>query len=112
LSGCYSVEVSGWDEDEMFFVEKSQLAGNDLTGRHISLQHKLAEGTIVFVRVLPRGLSGGVHRQCRLGFLRISSSSSAVSLFRRAISDKLGAASHPFRYNGPIRDEPRLALHP
>lgn len=28
----------------MFFVEKSQLAGNDLTGRHISLQHKLAEG--------------------------------------------------------------------
>ncbi|HEY1470700.1 MAG TPA: hypothetical protein VGF61_16795 [Candidatus Acidoferrum sp.] len=52
LSGCYHVEVSGWDEDEMFFVEKSQLAGNDLTGRHISLQHKLAEGTIVFVRLL------------------------------------------------------------
>jgi hypothetical protein len=44
LSGCYRVEVSGWDEDEMFFVEKSQLAGNDLTGRYISLQHKLAEG--------------------------------------------------------------------
>jgi hypothetical protein len=42
LSGCYRVEVSGWDEDEMFFVEKSQLAGNDLTGRHISLQHKPA----------------------------------------------------------------------
>jgi len=38
LSGCYRVEVSGWDEDEMFFVEKSQLAGNDLTGRHIALQ--------------------------------------------------------------------------
>jgi hypothetical protein len=52
LSGCYRVEVSGWDEDEMFFVEKSQLAGNDITGRHISLQHKLAEGTIVFVRLL------------------------------------------------------------
>jgi len=52
LSGCYRVEVSGWDEDEMFFVEKSQLAGNDLTGRHIALQHKLAEGTIVFVRLL------------------------------------------------------------
>jgi hypothetical protein len=34
LSGCHRVEVSGWDEDEMFFVEKSQLAGNDLTGRH------------------------------------------------------------------------------
>jgi hypothetical protein len=52
LSGCSRVEVSGWDEDELFFVEKSQLAGNDLTGRHISLQHKLAEGTIVFVRLL------------------------------------------------------------
>ena len=52
LSGCYRVEVSGWDEDEMFFVEKSQLAGNDFTGKHISLQHILAEGTIVFVRLL------------------------------------------------------------
>ena len=52
LSACYRVEVSGWDEDEMFFVEKSQLAGNELTGRHIALNHKLAEGTIVFVRLL------------------------------------------------------------
>ncbi len=52
MSGCYRVEVSGWDEDELFFVEKSQLAGNDRTGRHISLQHKLEEGTIVFVRLL------------------------------------------------------------
>jgi len=38
LSGCHRVEVSGWDEDEMFFVEKSQLAGNDLTGRHVYVQ--------------------------------------------------------------------------
>jgi len=49
LSGCYRVEVSGWDEAGMFFVDKSQLAGNDRTGRRMPLQRKLSEGTIVFV---------------------------------------------------------------
>ena len=48
----YRVEVSGWDEDEVFFVEKSHLDWDDFAGKHISLQHMLSEGSIVFVRTL------------------------------------------------------------
>lgn len=47
-----SVEVSGWDEHEVFFVEKTDLDWNDLAGKQIVLQHKLASGSIIFIRRL------------------------------------------------------------
>ena len=48
----HRVEVSGWDENETFFVEKSDLAWDNFAGRHISLQHMLPDGAMVFVRIL------------------------------------------------------------
>jgi len=48
----YRVEVSGWDEQEMFFVEKSHLDWDEFAGKHVTLRHMLPEGAIVFVRVL------------------------------------------------------------
>ena len=51
-AGEYRVEVSGWDEEENFFVEKSQLAWNDESGKHVCLQHMLPEGSLIFVRLL------------------------------------------------------------
>jgi len=54
----YRVEVSGWDENQSFFVEKSDLAWDDFAGHHISLQRMLPDGALVFVRTLfPQGLS-------------------------------------------------------
>lgn len=53
----YRVEVSGWDEEEIFFVEKSHLAWDEFAGKHVSLRHMLPDGALVFVRVLqPAGL--------------------------------------------------------
>lgn len=46
------VEVSGWDENQVFFVEKSDLDWDNFAGRHISLQHMLPDGAMVFLRVL------------------------------------------------------------
>lgn len=54
---CYRVEVSGWDENQAFFVEKSDLAWDDFAGKHISLQRMLPDGAMVFIRMLqPQGL--------------------------------------------------------
>jgi hypothetical protein len=46
------VEVSGWDEHEVYFVEKTNLDWDDLAGKQVVLQHKLANGSIIFVRQL------------------------------------------------------------
>ena len=48
----FRVEVSGWDEEEVFFVEKSDLAWDEFAGKYVSLRHMLPEGAIVFVRML------------------------------------------------------------
>jgi hypothetical protein len=48
----FRVEVCGWDQEEIFFVEKSHLAWDEIVGKHISLRLMLPEGAIVFVRVL------------------------------------------------------------
>jgi len=48
------VEVSGWDEDEIFFVERSELGWDDYAGKHVTLTHMLTQGSIIFVRpILP-----------------------------------------------------------
>jgi len=52
IASNYRVEVSGWDEDEIFFVEKSELSWDDFAGKHISLKHMLGEGALVFIRML------------------------------------------------------------
>src|SRR5262245_31662630 len=41
------VEVSGWDKNEIFFVEKAELSTDDAAKKYISLEHMLAEGAIV-----------------------------------------------------------------
>jgi hypothetical protein len=48
----YRVEVSGWDEKQSFFVEKSDLGWDDFAGKHVSLQRMLPDGAMVFVRAL------------------------------------------------------------
>jgi len=44
------VEVSGWDEDEVFFVERSALGWDEYAGKHVTLTRMLSEGSIIFVR--------------------------------------------------------------
>lgn len=44
------VEVSGWDEDGVFFVEPSELGWDEYAGKYVTLTHMLAEGSIIFVR--------------------------------------------------------------
>ncbi len=52
IASSSHVEVSGWDEDEIFFVELSELSWDDFAGKHISLKRMLAKGALVFVRTL------------------------------------------------------------
>jgi hypothetical protein len=44
------VEVSGWDEDQVFFVERSELGWDEYAGKHVTLSRMLSEGSIIFVR--------------------------------------------------------------
>jgi hypothetical protein len=48
----FRVEVSGWDEQELFFVEKSHLSWDEFAGNHVSLRRMLPDGALVFVRIL------------------------------------------------------------
>lgn len=52
IASSSQVEVSGWDEDDIFFVEQSELSWDDFAGKHISLKRMLAKGALVFVRTL------------------------------------------------------------
>ncbi len=44
------VEVSGWDENQVFFVERSELGWDEYAGKHVTLTRMLSESSIVFVR--------------------------------------------------------------
>ncbi|MBZ5702243.1 MAG: hypothetical protein LAN84_10375 [Acidobacteriia bacterium] len=50
--GLYRVEVSGWDLDEIFFVEKADIAWDEETGKRVKLRRPLRKGSVVFVRLL------------------------------------------------------------
>jgi hypothetical protein len=50
LTQTGQVEVSGWDEDQVFFVERSELGWDECAGKHVTLSRMLSEGSIIFVR--------------------------------------------------------------
>jgi hypothetical protein len=47
----YRVEVSGWDEREVFFVEKTTLDWSEGVGKKIELRARVAVQAVVFVRL-------------------------------------------------------------
>ena len=52
LTHSYPVEVSGWDSDQSFFVERSELEWNEETGKYLGLHHSLRPGAMIFLRLL------------------------------------------------------------
>lgn len=52
ISDSYPVEASGWDSTQSFFVEKSELEWNEVTGKHLTLSRSLCPGSMLFLRLL------------------------------------------------------------
>jgi hypothetical protein len=46
------VEVSGWDENQAFFVEKSDLEWNEDSGKLVVLCNAVPDRALVFLRLL------------------------------------------------------------
>jgi len=51
-SNLYRVEVSGWDENKVFFVENSELDWNEDSGKQVTLSRGLTNGAVIFLRLL------------------------------------------------------------
>jgi hypothetical protein len=51
-TNLYRVEVSGWDLEENFFVEKTDLEWDEIQGKRIRLSRSVKKGAVVFVRLL------------------------------------------------------------
>ena len=49
---CYPVEVSGWDNAQNFFVERSDLLWSEESGKQVRLRQDLHQNALVFVRLL------------------------------------------------------------
>lgn len=52
LTKTGTVEVSGWDENDVFFVERSELGWDEHAGKHVTLSRMLSKGSIIFVRLI------------------------------------------------------------
>jgi hypothetical protein len=50
--GTYRIEVSGWGLDSNFFVERTDLLWTPGDKRKVQLHRALAEGAILFIRLL------------------------------------------------------------
>jgi hypothetical protein len=52
IAGTYRVEVSGWDKNQAFFVEKSDLEWNHDSGKLVVLCNAVPDRALVFLRLL------------------------------------------------------------
>jgi hypothetical protein len=52
IAGLYRVEVSGWDQNQAFFVEKSDLEWNEDSGKLVVLRNAVPDRALVFLRLL------------------------------------------------------------
>lgn len=56
----FSVEVSGWDIDTRFFVEKTRIERDEAFCLHVTLRAVLGKGTVVHLRADDKGSTTGV----------------------------------------------------
>lgn len=60
-SGNYRIEVSGWEVDNSFFVERTDLLWTANGEKQVELHRALPEGVMVFIRLLaPESSVGSV----------------------------------------------------
>src|SRR5713101_1884918 len=52
VTSTYRVEVSGWDKNQMFFVEKSELEWSEESGKQLALTRAIPDGAVVFLRLI------------------------------------------------------------
>jgi hypothetical protein len=52
ITGLYRVQVSGWDKNEAFFVEKSEMEWNEGSGKRVKLSNAVPDGAVIFLRWL------------------------------------------------------------
>lgn len=58
VSTSYRIEISGWDLDENFFVEKTELEWSEENGKKVYLRRPLRERAVVFIRLIAPTASG------------------------------------------------------
>ena len=58
--GNYRIEVSGWDLNDFFFVEKTELLWSEGGEKRLLLHHALSEGAVIFVRLMAPETSSGL----------------------------------------------------
>jgi hypothetical protein len=68
ITDSYPVEASGWDSAQTFFVEKSELEWNEVSGKQLTLSRSLCPGSMIFLRLLQstspdRSLSVAYHAE-------------------------------------------------
>jgi hypothetical protein len=71
-SSSYRVEVSGWDDKENFFVEKTKLDWNEADGKTISVRSSVRLESVLFVRLI-QPLGGGTGFPVPYRAVKISS---------------------------------------
>ena len=52
VSHIYRVEVSGWDQEKSYFVEKSELEWDESGEKYVTLTREIPKDSMVFVRLL------------------------------------------------------------
>ena len=57
----YAVEISGWDSQEEFFVERCELEWDEESGKRVALKRALANHATLLVRLLQTGDSDRSH---------------------------------------------------
>ena len=52
IASTYRVEVSGWDKNQAFFVEKSELEWSEECGKQLLLTRAIPDGALIFLRMI------------------------------------------------------------
>jgi hypothetical protein len=60
-SRVYTVEVSGWDHSEEFFVERCELEWSEESSKQVVLSRVLGGNTLLLVRLLQEGEADRSH---------------------------------------------------
>lgn len=101
----YPIEISGWNVDGEFFVERAQLGWNDLGEKRVSLRETVRDGSVVFVRLMsPKSESAAVPIAYQAELVADQRSRGAVEMKLVPCRPRISGPEHDHSHAGQLRE--------
>ncbi len=105
LPAIYPIEISGWNVDGEFFVERAELRWNDIGEKRVLLRETVRDGSVVFARLMsPKSDSAAVPIAYQAELVADQRSRGAIEMKLVPCQPRVSEPEHVHSHADPLHE--------